>query len=268
MDLRFTPIIFLLIILPIKFATADLKCIGPVCAPESYDKTILPFQNKTNYIDVGFRYIRILKVDDEESTITLSLWLYFMWMDPRLNVKSPSEDVSYTNFTITSLNSEIMDKIWIPAPDILDLKSINQKHRWLKSMTQHKDGYLSVMVDLEIVVYCSMVFDHYPLDDNTCYFKMISLDYTDEELSFHNRAIIPIEQEVRQRHFKSLNVLDYHVTFNNLSEEHGYIEYGTLNRTVAGFEIYLKRKYIKYIMYYYIPSGLIAIISCVSNLSI
>ena len=41
-----------------------------------------------------------LKVDDEESTITLSLQLYFIWMDPRLNVEIPSEDVSYTNFAI------------------------------------------------------------------------------------------------------------------------------------------------------------------------
>ena len=271
MYLHCTRIILLLVLLPaIKFASADSKCIGPVCTPDSYDKTILPFQNKTNHIDVGFQYIKILKVDDEESTITLSLQLFFIWMDPRLKVEIPSEDISFTNFTSTTLNSGIMDIIWIPSPDILDLKSIKQKNRWLSLFTQHNDGYLSVTLDLEIVVYCSMVFDHYPLDSHICYFKMISLDHTDDKLSFKNRSMIPIEHVVQklQLHYKTLNILDYHVEFGNLPKKHGIIEYGTLNRTVLGFAIKLERKYKKYFIYYYIPSGLIAITACVSLYSL
>ena len=93
-------------------------------------------------------------------------------------------------------------------------------------MTQHKDGYLSVTLDLEIVVYCSMEFDHYPLDSHTCYFKMISLDHTDDKLSFKNRTITHIEHEVEklQLHFKMLNVLDYDVEFDNLPKKHGIID--------------------------------------------
>merc|ERR1711994_490440 len=69
-------------------------------------------------------------------------------------------------------------------------------------------------------------------------------------------------------HFKQLTVLDYEVELNKLPEKHSVIEMGSqkdiLRGSIAGFEIKLYRKYEKYIIYYYVPSGLIAIISCVS----
>ena len=69
MDLQFTQIIFLLTILPMKIVYANDECIGNVCIPNTYDKTVLPLQNEINDVKVDFKGIRILKVDDEEFTI-------------------------------------------------------------------------------------------------------------------------------------------------------------------------------------------------------
>ena len=110
-----------------KFVNADNKCIGNVCIPDGYDKTILPLQNETNHVKVDFKNIRILKVNDEEFTITLSYHLYMHWIDARLNVESHSEDVLYRNTTFTPLNSIVMDKIWLPDPYIFDVKNIKSK---------------------------------------------------------------------------------------------------------------------------------------------
>ena len=75
MDLGFTQIVSLISILSMKFVNADYRCIGHVCILDSYDKNIQPIQFETNNVNVNFKSIRILKVDDEEFTITLSLYL-------------------------------------------------------------------------------------------------------------------------------------------------------------------------------------------------
>ena len=107
-----------------------------------------------------------------------------------------------------------------------------------------------------------------PLDSQTCYFKMMCVDYIDDKSIFKTTMIKSIEESPsnRQLHFKKLDVLDYHVEFYHLTKKHSVYESKGLNRTIVGFEIKLLRKYGKYIIYYYIPSGLIAIISCVSIL--
>ena len=163
MDLQFTLICFLIIISPMKFANADPNCIGHVCIPKSYDMTILPLQNEINQIDINFINIRIIKVDDEESTITLSLWLQMYWKDSRLIVKSHSEDSSRNNHTFTPLNSAIINRIWVPAPYILDLKNIESKSRILYLKNENVIYHFS---DLEIILYCPMVFDNYPIGKN------------------------------------------------------------------------------------------------------
>ena len=263
MDLQIPLIVFLITKLPMKFANADSNCFGPVCIPESYDKTILPFQNETNYINVGFSYIRILKVDDEESTITLRLTLDMNWMDPRLNVEPHTDDFSIEDFTIAPLNYAISSKIWIPSPTVIDWKSIRTTEGWFYLINQTTLSHIS---ELEIQLYCSMKFDDYPFDSQFCYLKMMNVDYIDDKLIFKPTMIQPIEDSPanRQLHFKKLDVLDYYVEFYHLTKKDSVYESKGLNRTIVGFEIELRRKYGKYITYYYIPSGLIAIISCVS----
>ena len=125
MNLRIKIILFLISILPIKFVNAEEECIGHICIPDSYDKTKLPLQNETNYVKVDFKGIRILKVDDEDFTITLSFLLYMQWIDARLDVENHSEDHSYKNSTFTPLNSKVMNKIWLPVPYIFDVKNMN-----------------------------------------------------------------------------------------------------------------------------------------------
>ena len=75
-----------------EIATAETMCIGHVCIPEGYNKNIVPFQNQTNHVTLSFRAINILKVDDEEFTITLNLQQKIGWEEPRLTVQTHSED--------------------------------------------------------------------------------------------------------------------------------------------------------------------------------
>ena len=155
MDLQFTQILFLITILPIKIVNANDECIGNVCIPNGYDKTRLPLQNETNNVKVDFKGIRILKVDDEEFTITLSFLFHMSWVDARLDIQSHSEDVLFRNKTFTYLNNVVMDKIWLPDPYIFDLQNIKSKPDTNFLMDKK---YIIQIVDIKsITIYCSMV---------------------------------------------------------------------------------------------------------------
>ena len=259
--------VFLITILAIKYVCVVGECIGHVCIPDGYDKAILPLQNEINHVKVDFKGIRILKVDDEEFTITLSFLLYLHWIDSRLNVKSHSEDLSYRNTTFTPLNSKIMDKIWVPIPQIFDVKNIKSTPDAIFLMDQK---YIVQIVHINsITIYCSMEFDNYPLDSHVCYFKVCSTSYLDDKVSYTTEPFMDdFELDLTGQHYKQLTVLDYEFELNKLPEKQSVIKMGRqtdiISQSIAGFEIKLCRKFIKYIIYYYVPSGLIAIISCVS----
>ena len=259
-----------------KFTNADYRCIGHVCILDSYDKNIQPIQIESNYVYVNFKSIKILKVDDEEFTITLSLYLELIWTDRRVNVDSHFEDILFKNNTFTPINSAIIDKIWVPAPYIFDLKSIKTKARMLYLVDQK---YITYNRDLEISLYCYMVFDNYPIDSHVCYFKMNSFNHFEDKFIYKTTMITLANsnEDIKMdgstmsngKYLHQFNVLDYEVELNKLTEDQSILEkadeVGEISkRPIAGFKIILHRKYRKYIIYYYVPSGLIAGISCVS----
>ena len=162
-----------------------------------------------------------------------------------------------------------MDKIWLPDPYIFNLQNIKSKPDTNFIMDQK---YITKLTDVKsITIYCSMVFDYYPMDSHVCYLKVCSTSYLANKVSYKTEPFMDDHEiDLSGEHFKQLTVLDYEVELNKLPEKHSFIELGTqkniLRRSIAGFEIRLHRKYKKYIIYYYMPSGLIAIISCVSIL--
>ena len=114
-----------------------------------------------------------------------------------------------------------------------------------------------------------MVFDYYPLDSHVCYLKVCSTSYLEHKVSYKTEPFMEDHEiDLSGQHFKQLTVLDYEVELNKLPEKHSFLELGRqtdiIRQSIAGFEIKLHRKYKKYIIYYYMPSGLFAIISCVS----
>ena len=203
----------------------------------------------------------------------LNLSLEMIWTDVRVNVDSHFEDILFKNNTFTPINNAIIDKIWVPSPYIFDLKSIKTKARMLYLLDQK---YITYNRDLEVSLYCYMVFDNYPIDSHVCYFKMNSFNYLEDKFSYKTTMITLADTEdkmddddVSGQHLQQLNVLDYEVELNELTEDPSVLEQGgeerdISKRPIAGFKIKLHRKYKKYIIYYYIPSGLIAGISCVS----
>ena len=92
------------------------------------------------------------------------------------------------------------------------------------------------------------------LDSHACYFKMGNDGHVD--VSYITADTPTMLNKQSSEFWNHKTVLDYYVQVNELPED--------ASKKIAGFEIRLQRSE-KYIIYYYFPSGLLAIISCVSN---
>ena len=68
------------------------KCIEDICIPSDYNRRIRPLLNETNDVQVDLTNIKILNINDFDCSITLSIWLYLKWIDPRLIVPEEVPD--------------------------------------------------------------------------------------------------------------------------------------------------------------------------------
>ena len=114
----------LFIILLVTTNTIADQCIGQVCIPENYTNTVLPFQNQTNNIQFDFEEVRILKVNDHEYIITLSLLLNMRWIEPRLKLISRDKRRVVNNISVIDLPKDL---IWMPDIHIYDFHSIKNR---------------------------------------------------------------------------------------------------------------------------------------------
>ena len=125
-------------------------------------------------------------------------------------------------------------------------------------MNQTNVNYLA---ELTVKFYCPMRFQKYPLDHQFCLFQLGSFIHNDSVMNFHlKRLSIQNSTQFKQNPV----VLDYDISIFDLSEEnqnHQHPVYG--NYTLTGFEMKMQRKISKYIINYYIPSGIFVIVSWV-----
>ena len=70
----------------ISLGTSE-KCTGVVCLPDNYSNSVPPFQNNSVLdVDVDFIQIKILNVNDFQSSVTLLFKLWLTWNEPRLSI--------------------------------------------------------------------------------------------------------------------------------------------------------------------------------------
>ena len=258
-----------LIILFIQFhcgkAHADKfkkHCSNNVCIPPDYETANPPFLNKTNWMEeIVFSKIKILKVDDIEQMISLTLEIYLSWKEPRLEVNLTSKKSEYDYF---SLEKSFQNKLWIPDIYIYDAKSVRKNHitssyeslmytpSWALGFGPNWLQTLTYCVMLNVEIFCHhMRFESYPFDSHTCYFEMSSYTYSREIFDFKKIGI---------RQF-NISVSDFFIEVEKLHKEKYFSK---RNYSKTGLKMTLRRKFNKYKYNCYIPSGLMVMISWVS----
>ena len=142
-----------MIILPLDAANSETEqCIEDICMPKNYSKFNLPLEK----VDVhcNFDEIRVVKVNDEEFSITLSFHLLMKWNEPRLKSDIDFLLMKYDLFK---------DLIWLPDIYIIDSKLSGKWTENVKLSFISYSKYMQYDIDFEVIVYCAMIFDDYPL---------------------------------------------------------------------------------------------------------
>ena len=198
---------------------------------------------------LDFNSLKILKVNDDECTITLNFEFGMKWTEPRLKISSSDTDDMPKRIPFPQ---SFVEKLWQPKPVIVGLQNIkihNHDTVYLVNKT-----ILYCVSEMEVTVYCKMNFNKYPLDSHTCNLWIISKDPADI--------------------FKyTLDILDYRTDNQVRLLEYDFKVYGHAvkisdgeglkERYRAGFDISMDRKIQKYIVNHYVPSGLLVMISWV-----
>ena len=257
-------ILYLIILnIQLHYAHADKfkkQCSNNVCIPPDYEKANPPFLNETNWMEeIVLSKINILKVDDIEQMISLTLEIYLTWKEPRLEVNMPFKKSGDDYF---SLEKYFQNRLWIPDLYIYDAKSVGKNYitssyetllytpswsnwgpNWLQTLTY------CVMLNVEIFCH-NMSFESYPFDSHTCYFEMSSYTYSREMFDFKKIHVGKY----------NISVSDFFIKVEKLSKEKYF---NKRNYSKTGFKMTLQRKFNKYMFNCYIPSALVVMISWV-----
>ena len=86
----------------ISLGTSE-KCTGVVCLPDNYSNSVPPFQNNSVLdIDVDFIQIKILNVNDFQSSVTILLKLWLSWNEPRLTIHPTANELITVSISSTN----------------------------------------------------------------------------------------------------------------------------------------------------------------------
>ena len=197
---------------------------------------------------LDFNFLKILKVNDNECTITLNFEFGMKWTEPRLKISSSDTEMPKR----IPFPQSFVEKLWQPKTVIVGLQNIKKYHETVYLVVNNTILYY--VSEMEVTVYCKMNFHKYPLDSHTCGLWITSKDPADI--------------------FKyTLDILDYHTDNQVRLLEYDFKVYGDAvkisdgeglkERYKVGFEISMDRKIQKYIVNHYVPSGLLVMISWV-----
>ena len=271
------PMCFTLLILNhFKVATSD-NCFKSICIPSGYDKTAKPeinyeqdeSLNFTNKIEVDFVNIQIVGMNERQSTITLKLSLWLWWEEPRITIlpNTTQDEIDYLKDSGIYVPKEFINNLWLPDAYIENVHRINKFNLIHEYQTFYfkiyddDESWFAYQNEVEIDMFCRMVFESYPLDEQICYFPIGSPKHLENSGQFFEHDWIKFnssQQVALQGYRLEINPLpkDEKLFFDPAYDKH-------YQRT--GFEIKFQHSFWKYLMSYYIPSGTLVIFSWVSE---
>ena len=102
-----------------------------------------------------------------------------------------------------------------------------------------------------------MRFQNFPLDNQLCKFKVGSYAYDNTKMKF-SASLLSYDDSLRN------TILDYNIKLNPLKSEDSLFVWQSIgNYSLTGYEMILKRNSLKYLVNYYLPSGLFVVVSWV-----
>ena len=168
------------------------------------------------------------------------------------------------NLTYVPLTKNFMDLIWLPDAHIHNFQSIKRRSllsdfELLSVVSEANKTKMIYIAELEVVIYCPMNFESYPLDKHICYFTLGSLTSLATSNQNFTLGVLNFEPSAQ------VTALDYYVQVNELPYSKQIKVDGGIVKQRTGFEIQLDRNIMSYLIDYYIPSGILVVASWVMS---
>ena len=207
-------LVFLAVSLHCLAVSGQSRCSEEVCLPSNYSKSKLPAKTQ-NKVSIGFGLTEISKIDDWSSSITFSMYFNVEWNEPRL-ILGPQFGTKKPG-AMEPLSSGYLDKMWLPNIFVYNLKSYKVTEVFGKLALAFVDSDKNILYSHfpTVTFFCPLNFKNFPLDSQTCVFKLGSYSYNDELMPFNTkhsgiyrlkqRAHLPLQYDVglliRVEHF-------------------------------------------------------------------
>ena len=165
-----------------------------ICLPENYSKFELPFTEKTNEIGISIDIDDVLRINDGTYSITFSTYFNVEWNERRLSVQpdfgASLRPPNSTDPVMVPMNLEFIKELWVPNIFIYNLKTYKVIDVLSKLAGLWIDTDKNVLYSqaTHITFICPMRFDKFPLDTQTCRFRVGSYSYDNSKLLFRTRT--------------------------------------------------------------------------------
>ena len=135
--------------------------------------------DKFNNIQVFINNLQILRVDENENTLTLMLQVEIVWNEPRLTLlpNVTEKEMEHIENDGYDLPKEFMDHLWLPDTYVYNVHKI-EKYNFIRHFEylwywqENNQNWIGYETEVEIVIFCKMIFDDYPIDEQVCYFLL------------------------------------------------------------------------------------------------
>ena len=243
-----------------------MKCLTCLCSSSNV--------SYTNEIIVYFENILILGINEKESTITMKLSFSLNWKEPRLTISSNAtkDEIDLLKFSGISLPNEFTNYLWLPdayieyVRRITKFNLIHDYQTFFYGLWYDYDknwiGWLGYKNEVEIELFCGMTFESYPMDEQICQFLIGSEEYLElsgQHFSINRVSFLESSEQVALQGYK------LEIKKLSESEESTYDSNDEMHFQRTGFAIKFHHNFWKYLMNYYIPSGILVIFSWVSE---
>ena len=91
---------------------------GDICLPENYDRFEFPYSDRPVEVRVDLDVLQILKVNDQDFTVTFSMYFGVRWEEPRLLIPL-NRSSGYI-----AIDVSFFENLWVPDIYIYHLKEI------------------------------------------------------------------------------------------------------------------------------------------------
>ncbi|XP_060593529.1 glycine receptor subunit alpha-1-like, partial [Ruditapes philippinarum] len=147
-----------------------------------YDHNFPPSSDNVTNVSVQLYITDFNSESDKDREIEFTLYLRINWTDPRLDYTR-----NETTYDVINFGDDMVKHLWIP-----DLYFLNERQSLLHGLFErnqlayiYKNGSVFYSGRFNIKLHCTMTFEKYPFDTQTCPIEIQSYAYSTDYVLLH-----------------------------------------------------------------------------------